>query len=143
MPNQLSQLVNLMSIAKSAREMGQGQQQQASMEDTLNQLQSVMQKIPSGRIEGNLAKGAAYLGMGPAPQVQKYKTLSALLFGPMARQVMMEKGVLSEQDINRIREAMPQITSTQDERKAAFEELFRKIRMMQGQSTGGGEELAP
>jgi hypothetical protein len=97
-----------------------------SMEKTYNILQGSTSGVGS-RISGLTNAIQAKLGMGPAEHVQRYKTASALLFGPMARQVMMEKGALSEGDINRLKQAIPTLYSTPKEASAAFQELRRAI----------------
>lgn len=126
--NDIGELIQLMQLMKMVKEMKKERAQSDYLVDTTEQLQNTMKEIPSGRIGGNIAKLMSAIGVGPAPEVQKYKSLTALIMGPFARQVMMEKGVLSEQDIKRVREALPQITGTDRERAAAFDILYGGIR---------------
>lgn len=81
----------------------------------------ILSKIPSGRIGGNLAVQMHKIAGNP--ELKRYNTMTGLTLSNMARTLGGERGVLTDQDIERVKAAWPKPSDTVAERNAATEEI--------------------
>lgn len=89
--------------------------------ERLQTFENLLNSLPEGRIEGNLAD---YLqkARGDAA-VQEYNTLKTLLSADVARKVLMEVGNLNEQEQQRSLKTVDVIGKTKSERLASLKTL--------------------
>lgn len=92
----------------------------------LNNLESILQQLPEGRIEGNLEK-VLYKFRGD-PAVAEYKSLTTLLSADVARKVLREVGNLNEEEQKRSLETVDLIGQTKQERLAKIRVLKDAMR---------------
>jgi len=88
----------------------------------LNQMESALKDIPDGRFYGNKASVANFF-TGRNPSVTKFNGALAGIESLAAR-LKGEVGVLTDQDLERMKPMFPQINQTKEERKVAMQNVI-------------------
>ncbi len=89
--------------------------------ERLQTFENLLNSLPEGRIEGNLADYLQKVRGDDA--VQEYNTLKTLLSADVARKVLMEVGNLNEQEQQRSLKTVDVIGKTKSERLASLKTL--------------------
>lgn len=101
----------------------------SAWEDQLNQYEQLLSQVMSGRVGGTIAKGAALIGLDDAARAAG--GYQEALASSGARVINGERGVMTNQDVERAKKLIPLIADTDSERELKFrllKELLAKRR---------------
>jgi len=122
---------------------GEAQRQKAldetlTLEDNLKEYEKALKSVEGGRVGGSLEKALALVEQRPIARAAG--GFENALAGMIARRVFGEVGVLTEQDIERAKQMIPQITDNETERQVKFKMLRSIIESKKSRmSVGGGQ----
>lgn len=137
MADAMSAFNMMMKLKGSQSKQEETEKQRNALMDSVDRLEQIHSNLSgsfgTGRLGGAVSKVQEWSGLGTAPEIQRFKTIRTMLFGPFVRQIMLEKGALNEGDIKRAQSAIPTLFNTPEEAKAAFEEIRNKIKYMPGE----------
>lgn len=94
-----------------------------AIEQQLNQFSSMFKDMP-GKLESNTIGNLRSWTGFQTPQQAEFESRKNLLFNKIARDLGGEKGVLSDQDIARVREAMPLYTDSLEQKQAKMNAIY-------------------
>jgi len=116
--------------------------------DTADQISSLITEIgpeefgPKGRAAGLIRKGLSLIGL--APEITAYEAIRKASIGPLARAISGEVGVLTDRDIARAAELLPNIGDSAEEVRRKLKNLYDTIsnREEAAQSAFGGGQIS-
>ena len=94
-----------------------------AIEEQLNNYAQMFEKMPGKAYTYTVGKAQEKLGLQDA-QRSEFDSRSSLLFNKIARDLGGEKGVLSDQDIARVKESMPKYTDSLEQKKAKMKAIY-------------------
>ena len=94
-----------------------------AIEEQLNNYAQMFEKMPGKAYTYTVGKAQEKLGLQD-PQRSEFDSRSSLLFNKIARDLGGEKGVLSDQDIARVKESMPKYTDSLEQKKAKMKAIY-------------------
>lgn len=94
-----------------------------AIEQQLNQFSSMFKDMP-GKFESNTIGNLRSWTGFQSPQQAEFESRKNLLFNKIARDLGGEKGVLSDQDIARVKEAMPLYTDSLEQKQAKMNAIY-------------------
>lgn len=116
-----------------------------AVESQVDRFTDTFKGLPT-KAESYTAGQARRLTGMQTPAEANFNSQRTLLFNKIARELGGEKGVLSDQDINRINEALPNLTDSYQQKQAKMQavyDLMGDVKNRYGMTQGGGSRVQP
>jgi hypothetical protein len=132
------------NLGLKEKELEQKEQEDSKDIQTLNEMEAQLDDFVStfdlvdNPYRYRIAGGASRLLNTLTPEESNFNAKRTLLFNAIARKLGEEKGVLSDQDIKRIDDALPKLADNKKQKMAKMEATYSLLNIRRG---GGGQQI--